>query len=152
MLPRSDLMLYDKYGRLTAYVEVKSKFGTSREWAAQLRRNLFAHGGLEGVDFFLLATPDRLYVWKKSGSDATAILPDFVVDAKRIFDPYFKTANINSRSSGGFAFELVVGSWLADLARSGLQIQERSMGDEWIIESGFLDAIENGRVEYEDAA
>src|SRR5712692_3129010 len=35
-----DLALYDHNGRLTAVAEVKNKQGTSREWAAKLRRNL----------------------------------------------------------------------------------------------------------------
>ena len=47
-----DLALYDHDGRLTAVAEVKNKQGTSREWAAKLRRNLLAHGGHYKADFF----------------------------------------------------------------------------------------------------
>jgi hypothetical protein len=43
MLPSVDLALYDRDGQLTAVAEVKNKVGTSREWAARLRRNILAH-------------------------------------------------------------------------------------------------------------
>ena len=62
MTSSADLTLYDRDGRLIAVAEVKNKQGTSREWAAKLRRNILAHGRHYNADFFLLVTPDRLYI------------------------------------------------------------------------------------------
>ena len=59
----AELAVYNRHGQLTALVEIKNKLGTSRAWAAQLRHNLLAHGGYDTADFFLLATPDWLYLW-----------------------------------------------------------------------------------------
>ena len=90
MLPHADLVLYNRDGKLIAVAEVKTKFGTSREWAAQLRRNVLAHGGYRNADFFLLVTPDKLYVWKDAGVEPTAVLPNYVIDARPLLKPYFK--------------------------------------------------------------
>ena len=62
MSTRADLALYSSHSRLIAIVEIKSKIGTSLKWAAMTRRNILAHGDIDGVDFFLLVTPDRLYM------------------------------------------------------------------------------------------
>jgi len=90
-----DLALYDHDGRLTAVAEVKNKQGTSREWAAKLRRNLLAHGGHYKADFFLLVTPDRLYVWKDAGTAPTLVQPTYELDAQPIFAPYFERAGVD---------------------------------------------------------
>ncbi len=44
MTSPADLTLYNRDGQLIAVAEVKNKQGTSREWAAKLRRNILAHG------------------------------------------------------------------------------------------------------------
>ena len=46
MSARADLALYSSHGQLTAIVEIKSKMGTSRDWAAKTRRNILAHGDI----------------------------------------------------------------------------------------------------------
>jgi hypothetical protein len=71
----ADLSLYDRDGRLIAIAEVKNKRGTSPEWAAKFRRNLLVHSRYAQADFFLLATPDRLYVWKNAGATPTLVQP-----------------------------------------------------------------------------
>jgi hypothetical protein len=153
MLPYADLALYNNAGRLIAVVEVKNKPGTSREWAAQLRSNVLAHGGFRSSDFFLLITPDKLYVWKDAGIKPAVITPTYVVDAQPILKPYFEAAHIEPAAINGPTFELVVGAWLGDLIRSeSKSSQVSSTSEDWLTESGLLDAVKNGRVEYEAAA
>jgi len=152
MLPRADLALYGRDGRLIAVVEVKMKLGTSRDWAAQLRRNVLAHGGFQAADFFLLVTPDRLYVWKGAGSEPIVVPPAYVIDARPILKPYFEAAQLDPNLINGRAFELVVGAWLGDLIRSEKKPEDLSNEEGWLAESGLLSAIKNGRIEYEAAA
>ena len=52
----------------------------------------------------------------------------------------------------GPAFELVVAAWLADLVRSEEQREKLTDGQSWLVESGFLTAVRDGRVAYEEAA
>lgn len=152
MLPRADLVLYDRNGQLIAVVEVKTKFGTSREWATGLRRNFLAHGGFRDADFFLLVTPDKLYVWKDAGIEPIAVPPTYMIDTRPILKPYFEAAHVDPDLINGRAFELLVGAWLGDLIYSWKEPEKLSDGEGWLVESGLLDAIKNGRVEYEAAA
>jgi hypothetical protein len=149
-MPRADLALYDRDGQLTAVVEIKNKIGTSPEWAAKLRRNILAHGGFRSADFFLLITPDRLYVWQGAGETPVAVEPTFQIDARPLLQPYFDRAGLDSTAVSGQAFELLVAAWLSDLMR--LRSPEPREQESWLADSGFLGAVRDGRVEYEVAA
>jgi len=151
MASRADLALYDRNGQLTAVAELKNKLGTSREWATQLRRNILAHGGYYSADFFLLVTPDRLYVWKNAGTAPALIPPTYEIDTQPIFAPYFKSAGVTHGHVSGHAFELIVAAWLGDLARSEKEPETLANGQGWLVESGFLKAVRDGRIEYEIA-
>ena len=146
---RTDLALYNGNGRLTVVAEVKNRFGTSPTWAAKTRRNILAHGGQWESDFFLLVTPDRLYVWKDAGIDPIERLPTYEADTGRIFAPYFEDACIDPRQVSGQAFELVVAAWLSDLTRSSDSPKELTCDQGWLDESGFRAAVRDGRIEYE---
>jgi hypothetical protein len=147
----ADFALYDRNGRLIAVAEVKNKSGTSREWAAKLRRNFLAHGGFQNADFFLLVTPDKLYLWKEASAEPAVVKPAFEVDAQPIFKPYFERAGVNPADVSGRAFELVVAAWLGDLIRLAEQPENLSNGQSWLVETGLLDALRDGRIEYEVA-
>ena len=147
---RADLALYDKNGRLTAVAEVKNIMGTSPRWAAQTRRNILAHGGHWESDFFLLVTPDRLYVWKDAGIASIEQLPTYEADAEHLFAPYFENANIDPHTVSGQAFELVVASWLSDLTRSSDRLDDPAFKQGWMDASGFRAAVQAGRIEYEE--
>jgi hypothetical protein len=147
----ADFALYDRNGRLIAVAEVKNKSGTSREWAAKLRRNILAHGGFHRADFFLLATPDKLYLWKGASAEPAVVPPAFEVDAQLIFKPYFERAGVSPADVSGRAFELVVAAWLGDLIRLAEQPENLRNGQHWLVETGLLDAVKDGRIEYEVA-
>ena len=149
---RADLTLYDRSGRLTAIAEIKNKLGTSREWAAQTRRNILAHGEPFSADFFLLVTPDRLYLWKDVGTDPVRLNPTFEADTKSELAPYFERARVDSHRVGGHAFELIVGAWLSDVIRSEETADKLADDRSWLAESGFRSAVKDGRIAYESAA
>lgn len=141
---QADLSLYDAHGALTGIVEVKNRIGTSRQWAAKTRRNLFAHGLGWGAGFFLLVTPDRLYVWKDA--DAAEVPPTYDVETGRTFDTYLEHAHLTPGQLSGYAFELVVAAWLGDLVH-GTGDEDDYTGQDWLEQSGFRDAVRDGRVE-----
>ena len=150
--PYADLALYDRTGRLIAIAEVKNKEGTSPEWAAKFRRNMLVHGGYSQADFFLLVTPDRLYIWKNAGTAPTLVQPTYELDAQPLFAPYFERARMSPNDISGHAFELMVAAWLGDLVRSEEQREAFIEGQRVLAESGFLMAVKDGRIEYEEAA
>lgn len=152
MASRADLLVYDRNGRLTATAEVKNKRATSRLWAAQFLRNMLAHGSLQPADYFLLVTPDRVYLWKDVGTEPMPVEPDYEVDAESIFKPYLSKAGIHANDISGRAFELVVVAWLSDLTRSGGVPKEAPDEQAWQVESGLLGALRDGLIEYAEAA
>lgn len=149
MLSNADLALYDRSGRLIAVAEIKNKLGTSREWAAQTRRNLLAHGQGYSADFFLLVTPDRLYVWKGAGTESVQAPPTYEADTRPGLAPYFESAGVDPRDVSGHAFELLVGAWLSDLIRFEETTGASSEDQAWLSKSGFRNAVKGGHVEYE---
>ena len=152
MHTRADLALYDPSGRLTAIAEIKNKLGTSDDWAAKTRRNLLAHSSFSSADFFLLVTPDHLYVWKDSGDDLDEQPPNYVADAETIFAPYFKRVGLSSQQVSGHAFELIVADWLGDVMRSSKRAKDTAGDESWLVSSGFYNAVKDGRIEYEAVA
>ena len=152
MYSQADLTLYDPSGRLTAIAEIKNKLGTSDDWAAKTRRNLLAHSGFSSADFFLLVTPDHLYVWKDSSDDLDERPPNYVADAESIFMPYFKRVGLNSQKISGYAFELIVAEWLGDVMRSAKREKDAAGDESWLMSSGFYNAVKDGRIEYEAVA
>lgn len=147
-----DLILYRQDGRPVAVAEVKMKLGTSPEWAAQLRRNVLAHGGFRPAEFFLLVTPEWIYLWRDAGTEPVAVPPTFVIDARPLLKPYFDAAKVAAHQIDGHAFELVVGAWLADLTRTDATTLDPTTAPDGLIQSRLLSAINNGRVEFQVAA
>lgn len=145
-----DLILYDRDGRPIAMVVVKAKLGTSAQWATQFRRNILAHGDTRPADFFLLVTPEWIYLWNDPGVEE--LPPTFTIDARPLLKPYFDSAKVRASDIDGLAFELVVGSWFADLSRLGTRTARPMTVPEGLAESKLVQAINNGRVEYAAAA
>ena len=149
MNARADLALYNSHGRLTAIVETKSKTNTSSKWAAMTRRNILAHWNIDGVGFFLLVTPDRLYMWKDSGTRHGPVPPTHKADTTAEFAPYFMGAGVSPKRITGHAFELVVGAWLGDVMRSARRADQSTDAQRILVESGLDTAVRDGRIEYE---
>jgi hypothetical protein len=146
-----DVIAYDEAGSVVLLAEAKSRFGTSAEWAARFRRNLLSHGTLPKALFFLIATPERLYFWKQDHSSTSDELPEFTIDAAREFKPYFDKLEKTSPAVSEQALEMLVLSWLTDIARTG---DERSRNDSsmrWLSESGLIDSLEKARIEMNPA-
>jgi hypothetical protein len=152
MAAEPDFTLYDRYGRLAAALEVKAKRGTTSRWAAEFRRNLRAYEAFRYAPFFLIVTPDRVYLWKEapaaSGPESSLVSPSFEIDAKPLFEPYLKGTRLKLEEISGPAFELVVMSWLGDLI---LQLPEVPL-QEQLEDSGFSEAAKDGRLTYPAAA
>lgn len=114
-----DFVAYDREGRVLLLAEAKSRRGTSESWAARLRRNMLSHGMLPRSKYFLIATPERMYLWKQEPVDPGEAPPEFTIDAEKVFRPYFQKLQQEPFNIGPEAFELVVLTWLSDITRSG---------------------------------
>jgi hypothetical protein len=149
MLLQTDFTLFDRHRKLVALVEAKNKRGTTPAWAAEYRRNLLSHNNdLGTADFFVMATPDRLYVWKGTGSEPAVLEPTYTIDALPVFEPYFRRAGISPDEVDAYTFEFIVGAWLSELTLG----HQEPASPSWLLESKFLDSVREGRLSYENAA
>jgi hypothetical protein len=150
---RADIVGYGRDKRLVLVGEIKNKKNTSPIWAAQLRRNILAHSDqLPSSEFFLVATPDRLYLWKSAGNNLPPDARPIDIDAKQIFSSYLERAGVAPESASSPAFELAVAAWLAELAQSGELRAKLAAVLPALLDSGFLDAIKDGQIALDEAA
>ncbi len=141
-MAKFDFGLYASDGRLALVVEAKAKCGTNSEWAAKLRRNLLEQGDVPNARFFLLAMPDRLYLWRDGGVQPEVVEPTFVADARPVFGPHFERLGVEPEAVYPEVFEMMVWSWLHELVESSRH--ETNDFPPWLTESGLLGAVRGG--------
>jgi len=152
MSNQPDFTLYDRQGRPAAFVEVKNLLNTSPEWAARYRQNLMGHGLFRGAKYVIFVTPDRMYFWDGQdlkGLDAPAAPtpPSCIADARAVLRPYFERTRLTPDRISSEAFELIVLDWLSDLVHARDVVPQG-----WLSDSGLLDSIKGGRVDFDAAA
>ena len=146
-----DFIAYDDAGRVILVAECKSRVGTSEQWAARFRRNMLAHGILPKALFFLIATPERMYFWKQDRPDIADEPPEFTIDATREFRPYFDKLDETTQPVSEQALELLVLSWLSDIANTGETRVKDDPSMQWLAESGLIESLEKVRFELNPA-
>jgi len=142
-----DFVAYDERGQPLLLVEVKSRHETSELWAARFRRNLLAHGTLPKALFFLIATPERLYFWRQDDPSPREEPPQFTMDATAELKPYFDRYKQTPEKTSGQALELILFSWLTDIAEFGQSRAKQDPSLRWLSESGLLGALKSARLE-----
>ena len=142
-----DFSVHDQNDQLVLAVEVKGTLNTSPEWAAKLRRNIFAHGTFPEAPFFLMVFPDKLYLWTNTPIQKDPVLPNYIIDASPIFQPYFDRAGITPTKISGRNLELIVSSWLGEIiyGESATTIMDESQ--QWLINSGLCEALHGGKID-----
>ena len=141
----ADMAIYDKTGQLVLVVEAKNKLDTSSIWAAKMRRNILAHGLMPNARFFLLALPDRFYLWKDAGIVPEIVPPDYEIDPSPFLRSHYNGTDISLSSLTGESFELVISSWLNKLLQTDILPPELQAQD-WLIESDLFEAIKLGHL------
>jgi hypothetical protein len=111
-----DFVAYDRDGHVLLLAEAKSRRGTTDSWAAGLRRNMLAHGLLPWSKYFLIATPERMYLWNQQQPNAPEKQPELTIDAEKLFQPYFERLHQEPSKIAPEAFEHLVLTWLTDIA------------------------------------
>jgi hypothetical protein len=141
-----DLAAYDKNGQLALVVETKSRLHTSPGWATRMRRNLLAHGIMPKSEYFMLAMPDNLYLWRETRADGEIGGPDFVIDAEPLFKRYLDAAIVDTATLSEKSLEILVGSWIRDLMARGIPEDCPEPQRGMLASSGLIEAIKGGYV------
>ena len=148
----ADILAFDRDGQLALIAEVKNKRGTSMEWAAKMRRNMYAHGLLPNAPFFLLALPDAFYLWKNTGRDVALIEPLQRLDPNPFLQPYYETSGVSPSALTGRSFELIVTSWLNQVLRAKDPQDLSTSNQDWLVSSGLFHKLAGGHLELDVAA
>ncbi|MFB2918302.1 hypothetical protein [Aerosakkonema funiforme] len=150
---RWDLTGYDCEGQLILLVEIKSRRHTSPEWAAKFRRNILAHGVFPKVPYFLMVFTDKFYLWADEEARLDESEPNYVIDARPIFQPYFEKAGIKSdREISEESLELIFSSWFTNIIYSQELPNGADESQRWLIDSGLYAAIAGGSLQHEAGA
>jgi hypothetical protein len=149
---QADFAVYDRDGQLALTAEVINRLGTTRKWAAEMRYDLLAPGGYPIAPYFLLALPDRFYLWKQARRTVTERMPNYVVDAELLLRRYYEPLGYSTGELSRPAFDLVVSFWLGALTDLEIPAEGLPRHLEWLDESGLLKAVKGGRVVVEALA
>jgi hypothetical protein len=88
-----------------------------------------------------------MYFWRQEDPSLKEEPPQFTMDATRELKPYFERFKQTPEKTGGRALELILFSWLVDLAQSGELRAKQDPSLNWLSESGLLDALRSARIE-----
>lgn len=149
MIQRPDISVYSEDNTLQLVVEVKNKKGATPEWAANMRKNLFAISLLPYSPYFLLALPDYFYLWKNSGSTVDVKLPDYKADSKSILESYLNNSSHDLDTMSEYGLELIINSWLNKLINANITRETAKPQEAWLFDSGLYEAIKHGYVKTE---
>lgn len=148
----ADILAFDKNGQLALVAEVKNKLGTSSEWAAKLRRNMFAHGSVPNAPFFLLALPDSFYLWENTGRTLEVVEPTQQVDPQPFLQPLSGSTDAAYRNLTEQSFELVVTSWLNQVLQAQRPEEFLEGNQGWLLSSGLFEKLTGGHLSLEAVA
>lgn len=149
MVAAADIVVHDFNDAPQLIVEAKRRAPASRDWAARMRRNLFAHSRLPCVPYFLLALPERLFLWKDA-SPLDPTLPDFEIDTQAVLQPYLAKLQTPLTELSKNGFETLIRSWLDDVINSQIDNAKLSPSEKWLVDSGLYDAIKRGSIKTEN--
>ncbi len=151
MMDRADAIVYDQTDQPVLVVEVKPTREASYELVEWAHEQLQAYSQAVRATYWLLAFPDRFYLWVGEHPDHE---PDYIIDPLPFLNPFWGMNGIPKYLSET-SFEMVVEGWLATLTwadKSDELPATAAASGNWLIESGLFDALKNGRLAYEVTA
>jgi len=135
---RGDILVHSDDFKLI--VRVRGGGQSSAEWAAKYRYNLIEHELIPKTEYFLLALPDYLYLWKEKNTLET-VPPDYIIRTFSVLKKYLTTSDTEPKLIIKEALEMALTHWLRDVASSPERPPVGSDAYRILVESGLLDAI-----------
>lgn len=149
MTNRWDIVIYDRNNQPALAVETKTRLGVSPAWARQFRANLAEDHNFPVARYFILAFPDKFYLW--DDSDVATVVdrtPDYEIDARPLLRSYFEGAEIDPAKIHHSTFVLIFSSWLSAFVHSYTEDEIADM-PAWMIDSQLYESIANGHFRQE---
>jgi hypothetical protein len=150
MNQRWDLLVKNRDGDPILIIEVKRQVNVSQEWVMQLHRNLFSAAIFPKSSYFLIAFPDKFYLWVNTSKNKDE--PDYTIDAKPLIQKYFEKTDTQPNQISGISFEIIIASWLQEMIFSEELPEHIDREKSWLVESGLYQALRGSNIEYEAVA
>lgn len=107
-----DFTIRDAKGQLLAVVEAKARPGVDAGWARAFRRNLLETLGDPGANYFVVITPDRLFLWSQPDLANPDMNPSHEFELAESFEDLIGDS---PGARQGRAFTTLVATWLSRL-------------------------------------
>lgn len=131
-------------------VECKRMKVTTPADAAHLRRSFHGYAPNVSADYFMLALPTCLFLWK-GGADPDAP-PEFSASAKPVLQSYLGAVADRAGGPRPESLEIAMSSWLGDLASSIRKPDPDSEPERMMLDSGLFTRLKGGIVRMHGAA
>jgi hypothetical protein len=145
---RPDIIVRDQMGEPVLSVEVKARQSVDGRWAAQLRRNLRAHGQRVPAKFFMIVTSDNAYLWHENHGDQLDARPP---DAEAPLSDLLGEDASSAEIIDGRTLELFVLSWLSAAAEAAELGELSESAQAFLIRSRLFEALRGAAVAFEPA-
>jgi hypothetical protein len=140
---RGDILVHSDDFKLI--VRVKGGGQSSADLAARFRYSLVEHELIPKTEYFLLAFPDYLYLWKEKNILET-VPPDYIVRTFSVLKKYLSTSDTEPKLIIKEALRMALSHWLRAVALSPERPPVGSDAHKILVESGLLDAIDQREV------
>lgn len=143
MPSRTDVLVLDARDTPVAAIEVKNRPNLGAPEATAIRRNLFTHGLVTPVKYFLLVSQDYGHLWGPAKRNVVDAAPDLTFPMSKVLERY----SVEPTASGRLfesQLELLVSSWIQELTCASAEVAdepERSLET-----AGFTSAVHQCRV------
>jgi hypothetical protein len=139
MTNMTDIEIRGNDGRAIAAVEVLNRPDLSAETAADLRRNILAHGIATDAPYFMVVSETTGYLWR-GNKESTEVPPTLTFDMQPILARFGPTA----KGLRGAHLELLIHQWLQEL--SAPNGSDGTQAEKALNSSGFVAAIKGASV------
>lgn len=143
MLRVTDILVRNPAGDTLATIEIKNRQNLSSDVAADLRRNLVAHGMTGPASYFMILSQDAGFLWKDPGSIAPEAAPTQEFSMRDVVSRYFSHSGNQERLSES-VLELLVLQWLNELAASNNGASGEP--EKLLAASGFLESLRGATI------
>jgi hypothetical protein len=144
MTKRANISVYGSNDNLQLVIAIKNQPDVSTDWAIQMRRNLLEHGLTQNAPYFLLAHPEKFYLWENSKSVSYEAPPDYIIDAVEALTSYYNPLPRSFNEISHDYFDIFMDIWIRHLAKSQLNREEVGSGLAWLFDSGLYEIIKQG--------
>lgn len=88
-----------------------------------------------------------MYFWRQDELSPGEDPPQFTMDSANELRPYFERFKQSPEKTSSQALELILVSWLNDMAEFGQSRARQDPALTWLSDSGLLDALKGARIE-----